>query len=65
VLSIRPVKRISHRFRLIDCRVEVYTGSRGGKKPTYKRQTNYGPNDEVPLLIGGKVGRIPVKELLL
>ncbi|HEV3439717.1 MAG TPA: Uma2 family endonuclease [Gemmata sp.] len=49
---------------LIDRRVEVYTGPRGGKKPTYKQQKNYGPGDEVPLFIGGKeVGRIPVKEL--
>lgn len=46
-------------------RIEVYTQPRGGKNPTYKRQTNYGPDDEVPVVIGGKqFGRIPVKELL-
>jgi Uma2 family endonuclease len=51
---------------LIDRRVEVYTEPNGGKKPSYKQQKNYGPNDEVPLLISGKiVGRIQVKELLL
>jgi hypothetical protein len=45
--------------------VEVYTQPRGGKNPTYKQQTNYGPNDEVPVVVGGKpIGRIPVKELL-
>jgi Uma2 family endonuclease len=53
-------------LNLIDHRVEVYTEPRGGKKPTYKQQTNYGPDDEVPLVLNGKeVGRIPVKELLV
>ncbi len=46
-------------------RVEVYTQPRGGKNPTYKQQTNYGQDDEVPVVIGGKeLGRIAVKELL-
>ncbi len=50
---------------LVDRRVEVYTQPRGGKNPTYKQQTNYGPDDEVPVVVGGKqIGRIPVKELL-
>jgi Uma2 family endonuclease len=50
---------------LIECRVEVYTEPRIGKNPTYKKQTNYGPDDAVPVVIGGKeLGRIPVKELL-
>ena len=50
---------------LIDRRVEVYTQPRGGKNPTYKQQTNYGPDDTVPVVIGGKeLGRIAVKELL-
>lgn len=50
---------------LIDRRVEVYTQPRGGKNPTYKKQTNYAPDDEVPVVIvGKKLGRIPVKELL-
>jgi hypothetical protein len=51
---------------LIDRRVEVYTQPRGGKNPTYKQQTkNYGPDDAVPVVIGGKeLGRIAVKELL-
>ncbi|VTU00407.1 Uncharacterized protein OS=Chroococcidiopsis thermalis PCC 7203 GN=Chro_3539 PE=4 SV=1: Uma2 [Gemmataceae bacterium] len=46
-------------------RVEVYTQPKGGKNPAYKQQTNYGPDDEVPVVIGGKeLGRISVKELL-
>jgi Uma2 family endonuclease len=50
---------------LKDRRVEVYTDPRGGKNPTYKKRTNYGPRDAVPVVFRGKVlGRIPVKELL-
>jgi Uma2 family endonuclease len=50
---------------LVDRRVEVYTQPRGGKNPTYKTRTDYGPNDAVPVVIGGKrVGTIAVKELL-
>jgi Uma2 family endonuclease len=50
---------------LDDRQVEVYTLPRGGKNPTYKRQTNYGPDDAVPVVVAGKqIGRIPVKELL-
>ena len=50
---------------LIDRRVEVYTQPRGGKNPTYKQHTDYGPDDAVPVVIGGKErGRIAVKELL-
>lgn len=50
---------------LVDRRVEVYTQPRGGKNPGYKQQTDYGPGDEVPVVVGGKeLGRIPVKELL-
>lgn len=50
---------------LINCRVEVYTQPRGGKNPGYKQQTSYGPDDEVPVVVGGKeLGRIKVSELL-
>jgi Uma2 family endonuclease len=46
-------------------RIEVYTEPRGGKNPTYKGHKHYGPDDEVPVVIGGKQrGRIAVKELL-
>jgi Uma2 family endonuclease len=50
---------------LEDCRVEVYTQPRGGKNPTYRRQSNYGPGEAVPVVVGGKeLGTIPVNELL-
>lgn len=50
---------------LVDRRVEVYTLPRGGKTPGYRQQTDYGPGDEVPVVVGGKeLGRIPVSELL-
>jgi Uma2 family endonuclease len=48
-----------------DRRVEVYTQPRGGKNPAYKQQTNYGADQEVPVVVGGReLGRIPVRELL-
>lgn len=50
---------------LADRCVEVYTDPRGGKNPTYKTRTDYGPDDTVPVVIAGKrVGTIAVKELL-
>lgn len=50
---------------LVDGRVEVYTQPRGGKNPTYKARTDYGPDDKVPVVVGGaQVGTIAVKELL-
>lgn len=50
---------------LIDHRVEVYTGPRGGKNPGYKTQTDYGPGDAVPVVVAGTdLGSIPVSELL-
>jgi Uma2 family endonuclease len=50
---------------LIDRRVEMHTEPQGVNKPAYKLRTDYGPEDNVPLFIGGKqVGSIPVKELL-
>jgi hypothetical protein len=50
---------------LVDRRVEVYTQPRGGKNPTYKSRTDYGPNDAVPVVVAGKqVGTVAVKELL-
>jgi Uma2 family endonuclease len=45
--------------------IEVYTQPKGGKNPMYKQHTNYGPDDAVPVVIGGQeLGRIAVKELL-
>jgi hypothetical protein len=50
---------------LVDRRVEVYTQPKGGKSPTYKARADHGPDDSVPVVIGGKrVGTIAVKELL-
>ena len=50
---------------LVDRRVEVYTQPRGGKSPSYKQRTDYGPADAVPVIIAGKqVGTIAVKDLL-
>lgn len=50
---------------LVDRRVEVYTEPKGGKSPTYKKQVNYGPEEEVPVVVAGQeLGRIAVKELL-
>jgi hypothetical protein len=52
-------------INLVDRRVEVYTQPRGGKSPTYKTRTDYGPDDAVPVEIAGRrVGVIAVKELL-
>jgi hypothetical protein len=50
---------------LVDRRVEVYAQPRGGKNPTYKARTDYGPDDAVPVAIAGRlVGTIAVNELL-
>jgi hypothetical protein len=50
---------------LVDRRVEVYTQPRGGKKPTYKQHTDYGPDELVPVVIAGtQVGTIAVKDVL-
>ena len=48
-----------------DRRVEVYTQPKGGKNPSYKLRTDYGPGDAVPVVVAGKqVGAVAVKELL-
>ncbi len=50
---------------LVHGRVEVYTEPSDGQPPTYRRQTNYGLGEEVPVLIRGvDVGPIPVRELI-
>jgi Uma2 family endonuclease len=46
-------------------RIEVYTLPRGGKNPAYRRQDSYGPDDAVPVVVGGReLGTIPARELL-
>jgi Uma2 family endonuclease len=51
---------------LVDCRVEVYTEPTGpADQPGYRQRRDYGPTEEVPLVLDGKeVARIPVRELL-
>jgi Uma2 family endonuclease len=50
---------------LVDRRVEVYSQPRGGKNPAYRHQDTYGPDDAVPVIVGGReLGTIPVRELL-
>jgi hypothetical protein len=39
--------------------------TRSAKKPSYKQHQEYGPDDEVPVVLDGReVGRISVKEIL-
>ena len=47
-------------------RVVVYTQPSGPKKkPTYEEYREYGPDDEVPVVLDGlEVGRVSVKEIL-
>jgi Uma2 family endonuclease len=48
-----------------DCRVEVYSEPKGGRKPAYKTLVEYGPGERVPVVIAGKlIGEIPASELL-
>jgi Uma2 family endonuclease len=51
---------------LIDHRVEVHTDPSGpDPQPTYRRQTDHGEADAVPLVLDGvEVTRIPVRDLL-
>jgi Uma2 family endonuclease len=46
-------------------RIEVYTQPRGGKTPTYRQRTDYGPGDAVPVVVRGKqIGTVAAAELL-
>ncbi len=51
---------------LIDNRVEVYTDPTGpADQPTYRQHRDYGPADDLPLVIDGKeIGRIAVRDIL-
>jgi Uma2 family endonuclease len=67
-------KRISARARmpvywivnLVDRRLEVYTDPTGpADEPDYRQQKDYGPTDEVPVIIeGAEVGRLRVGTLI-
>lgn len=53
-------------INLIDSQVEVYTNPSGpGEQPDYGQRQDYGPADQVPVVIDGReVGRIAVRDLL-
>jgi Uma2 family endonuclease len=45
--------------------VEVYTGPRGGRAPAYRQRRDYGPDDEIPLVLEGQeITRLRVRDLL-
>jgi Uma2 family endonuclease len=52
---------------LIDRRIQVYTNPTGpADEPTYGHRQDFGPADEVAVVLDGReVGRIPVRDLLL
>jgi Uma2 family endonuclease len=51
---------------LVDRRIEVYTEPTGpADAPDYRRRHDYGPEEEIPVVLDGKeAGRPPVRELL-
>ncbi len=51
---------------LVDHQIEVYTDPTGpAEEPDYRRRQDYGPADELPVVIAGtEVGRLVVKDLL-
>jgi Uma2 family endonuclease len=50
---------------LQDNRIEVYTQPRAGRTPTYQRRQDYGPEQEIPIVIDGReMVRFRVSELL-
>jgi Uma2 family endonuclease len=52
-------------INVIDSQIEVYTDPRGRPNPAYRHRRDYGPDDEIPLVLDGKgIARLPVRELL-
>jgi hypothetical protein len=51
---------------LVHSRFEVYTEPEGpADRPDYRQRREYGPADEIPVVIdGAEIGRIPVRDLL-
>jgi Uma2 family endonuclease len=51
---------------LIDRQIEVYTEPTGpAEEPDYRHRQDYGPADEIPIVLDGKeAGRLAVRELL-
>jgi Uma2 family endonuclease len=45
--------------------VEVYTEPRGGQAPAYRQRHDYGPDEELPLVLNGQeIARLRVRDLL-
>ena len=53
-------------INLADRQIEVYTDPTGPtKKPDYRQRQDYGPDDQVPVILDGQeVGRLVVRDLL-
>jgi Uma2 family endonuclease len=50
---------------LLERKVEVYTEPRAGRAASFRRRIDYGPDDKVPVVIGGReLGRLEVRDLL-
>ena len=51
---------------LVEGRFEVYTEPTGpAEQPDYRQRQDYGPDDEIPVVLdGAEVGRLPVVDLL-
>src|SRR6266849_8118135 len=51
---------------LVESRFEVYTEPTGpAEQPDYRQRQEYGPDDEIPVVLdGAEVGRLPVVDLL-
>src|SRR5262249_13642314 len=45
--------------------IEVYTQPRGGRTPTYLHRQDYSPDQDIPVIIGGReASRLAVRDLL-
>ncbi len=52
-------------INLVNSRIEVYTQPRRGRSPAYRQSRNYGRDEAIPLVLGGReLACIPVAELL-
>jgi Uma2 family endonuclease len=53
-------------INLPESQIEVYTSPTGeAEEPDYQQRQDYGPDDEVPIIIEGReVGRLPAREIL-
>jgi len=45
--------------------IEVYTDPRGGRTPAYRQRRDYGPDEEIPLVLKGQeIAQLRVRDLL-